>query len=105
MKFYEPELHALLKKFESLLHEYPDDPSSYFVLKNFLKIFLRIKKTNVLLPTSEIITIIQYQKPNLFHLLKKQSTDSTYLYFLSTKEMSYDHAKRNLSNLQSQLTS
>ncbi|MCM3712757.1 hypothetical protein M3202_01565 [Alkalihalobacillus oceani] len=98
MKHNESELSALLKYFDKLLQEYPDEANSFFAYKNFLKILVDHPDYSRLWPAAEVVTVIAHKKPHLFNLLKKQSSDRTYFYFLQAKDRDYDQAEKRLSH-------
>ncbi|WP_157800952.1 hypothetical protein [Bacillus solitudinis] len=97
----EYELNEALKKFETLLRNTPDDPNSVYIFKNFIKYFIRVKSGRYSLPASEIMAIIQHEKPLVFSLLRKQ--DSPYLYYLTNINLQYKEAKKNLDIITEQL--
>lgn len=99
MKQNESELSTLLTYFDRLLKEYPDDASSFFVYKNFLKVLVDHPNYSRLWPSSEILAVIAHKKPHIFDLLKKYSADMTYFYFLQSKDFDYLQAEKRLSQL------
>ncbi|QOY38050.1 hypothetical protein AWH56_011070 [Anaerobacillus isosaccharinicus] len=92
----EPELKGALKKFEELLRNCEDNSDETFTFKNFLKSFIKVRCNNIILPASEIITIIKYEKPNIFYQLKVNFSYDSTISFITQIDMSYEQAKSNL---------
>lgn len=90
--YKEVEIINAINRFEILIRDYPDDPKSTFAFKNFIKYFITIKPTCSNLPTSEVMAILKKEKPNIFYSLRKQASNTNYLYFLTNIEMNYDVA-------------
>ncbi|PLT35789.1 hypothetical protein [Bacillus sp. V5-8f] len=92
------EQEALLKKFNKMLVDYPDnaDSASYFV--SFLRLFLRQKPSSSYLPTIEIMTIIKHEKPTVFFMMRKLAKYDFNLELLTGLHMDYEKARENLQN-------
>ncbi|WP_100372825.1 hypothetical protein [Bacillus sp. FJAT-45037] len=102
MKYNEPDLKEVIKKFELLLKS-PDSIDSLYEFKNFLKNIIRTKPKSLPTPTAEFMSIIQRKKPVVFKLLKQQAQQSMYLYILTDINMNYEDAERNLERTKSKL--
>ncbi|WP_157800975.1 hypothetical protein [Bacillus solitudinis] len=97
MEKYNKELSEALKKFEIVLHNTPDEPNSVYIFNNFIRYFIRVKPGRFTLPASEIMAIIQHEKPLVFSLLRKQ--DSPYLYYLTNINLDFNEAKEKIETL------
>jgi hypothetical protein len=95
----ENEIKELLKKLKKMLEDYPDEASSTYNFSNFLKLFLRSKKTETTLPTIEVMTIIKHEKPNIYYHLKKLGNSDSRLEFLTNLSMDYKKANENINKI------
>jgi hypothetical protein len=97
----EPEIKNALIKFNKLLKDHQaDDAKGFLPFKNFLRGFIRIRTKSNEIPTSEIITILKHERPNIFYLLKKNLTDDPLFNFITqidTKD--YDKARDKINEL------
>ncbi|QDP39904.1 hypothetical protein [Radiobacillus deserti] len=95
----EPELEAVLKKFDKLLRQYPDHLDHLGDFKSFLRSFLRVRTHYLTLPTSEVISIIKHEKPTIYYSLKANLKDDPIFGFITQLDMSYELAKENLETI------
>ena len=105
MKRNEHGLQEVLKRFESLLKQYPDKLESLHFFKTFIKGVLRVKSTTTNMPIAEFMSIIKHERPLVFKLLKQQSSNDSYLKFLTEINMNNKAANNNISKLKEQITS
>jgi len=87
-----------LETFEELLEEQPDDPKSVHAFTQFLRYFLRLK-TDMNLPSVEIMTLIKHYKPTVHMIMRRQAQNNTVLTMLTNVEMDLEEAKNRLNNL------
>ncbi|MBD8068642.1 hypothetical protein [Bacillus sp. PS06] len=91
------ELKKQLQKFCKLMEEYPDQAESIHYFKSFLRQLIRsTRNSTIVLPTIEIMTILQHEKPRIFHLLKMEAKGDYNLEFLTGLRMDYIEAKTKL---------
>ncbi|WP_078543518.1 hypothetical protein [Litchfieldia alkalitelluris] len=94
------DLKLQLQKFEKMLAAHEDNAESIYFYRNFLRQFLRTKTTShFVLPTIEIMTILQHEKPGVFKALKRQSKGDFQLEFITELSMNYTDAKQKIEHI------
>ncbi|WP_017754284.1 hypothetical protein [Calidifontibacillus oryziterrae] len=98
------ELKNAIKKFKTLLKTYEDIPDNAYYFADYIRYFLKIRPTSDLnLPTIEIMTIIENEKPIIFHELKKQASYNPVLDFVTHITINKETAIKNLKELEKKL--
>jgi hypothetical protein len=96
----EPELKDALNKFEKLLQDHSDDDlKSVVTFKSFIRNFLRVRTNSVVLPTSEVMTILKHEKPNIFFHLRKNFQSEPLFDLLTQLEVDYHKAVVTLDKI------
>lgn len=88
-----------LYEFEALLKKHRDVPESLPVFTQFIRYFLRTKTADEPLPSVELMTILKYEKPNVFYLIRKQSKHNMVMNLLTNVEMDLEEAESRLGRL------
>jgi hypothetical protein len=89
----EPELKDALERFDRLLQDHNDDDlKSVVTFKSFIRNFLRLKTKQVVLPTSEVMTILKHERPNIFFHLRKNFQSDPLFNLLTQLEVDYEKA-------------
>ncbi|MCM3720104.1 hypothetical protein [Fictibacillus phosphorivorans] len=92
------ELIDSLIKFQILLNTHPDTVDSIPVFTNYIRSFLRIKPMGRTLPTIEIMTLLKNEKPRMFYLLKRHSSDDIMM-MLTNLSMDYNQAQNKIKRI------
>lgn len=88
-------LRSLVSSFMNLPDE--DDPQTVKLLIGLLNGLLRVKEYTP--PTVEIMTILKFQKPTLYHATKRCISSSSHLTLLFELESSLDLVQERLHQL------
>jgi hypothetical protein len=91
-------LKKTIRKFYNLLKKYPDHTDSAYDFVIFLRSFLRLK-TQEPLPTIEIMTVLEKNKPIVFYILRQMAKKNKTLGFLTELSMEYKVAEQTLQKL------
>lgn len=98
------ELKNALKKLKTLLKTIDDIPENAYFFADYIRYFLKIKPTSDLnLPTIEIMTVIEHEKPIIFHELKKQASYNPVLDFVTHITTNKESALQHLKDLEEKL--
>lgn len=81
------------------MNQYPDNQGYFGNYKSFLRSFLRVRTRYISLPTSEVISILKHEKPNIYYSLKANLKEDPILGFVTQLDMNYDLAKKNLADI------
>lgn len=92
------ELKMNIKKFYNLMESYPDTPDSAFDFVVFLRSFLRTK-SQLPLPTTEIMTVLKVNKPAVFFSLRGMGKQNDMLGFLTALSTDFEAAEQKLKHL------
>jgi hypothetical protein len=84
----------LVKYFFVLLENYSDHPRNLFIFMSFFKIVLRNKAIDEMIPVVELMTVLKYERPTIFHHMRKQTED--WIYVLTRIEMEVQEAREKL---------
>ncbi|WP_227397148.1 hypothetical protein [Jeotgalibacillus aurantiacus] len=104
MNYTEPELKEALIRFDKLLRTCPDRNENVLAYKQFITSFLRVKTKNLTLPTSEIMSVIQHERPSTFYLLKKSMSYDPTFELLTNIDLNYEMASLHLSAIKEHLS-
>ena len=92
------ELKVNIEKFYKLMEIHPDTPNSAFDFVVFLRSFLRTK-SQLPLPTTEIMTVLKVNKPAVFFSLRGMAKQNDMLGFLTALSTDFEEAEQKLKNL------
>jgi hypothetical protein len=93
-KAYSLSVVNLVKDFFVLLENYSDHPRNLFVFTNFFRGVLRNKAIDEMIPAIELMTVLKYERPIIFHHMRKQTED--WIYILTRIDMEVQEAREKL---------
>jgi hypothetical protein len=100
----EPELKDALNRFDKLLKDHHEDNlKSVVSFKSFIRNFLRVRTNSIVLPTSEIMTIIKHERPNIYSHLKRNLQSEPLFELLTQIEVGYDNALNKLNVIREEI--
>jgi hypothetical protein len=83
-------------RLNALIELRSDDPKDAGEFIQLVRSFLRIQPKEAYLPMMEVMTVIKYQKPVIFQLLKHRGQKDHHLEFLTNITMDIRTAEKNL---------
>jgi|GEM_PF-2245821 hypothetical protein len=84
----------LLREFERLLQQVPDDREGIQETMEFFSYMMRIR--SFIPPAAELVTVLKHQKPILFQLLKRAISTTSHLHLLLQMDVDYRLAMERL---------
>jgi hypothetical protein len=93
-KAYSLSVVNLVKDFFVLLENYSDHPRNLFVFTSFFRGVLRNKAIDEMTPAIELMTVLKYERPVIFHHMRKQTED--WIYILTRIDMEVQEAREKL---------
>ncbi|MFD1735590.1 hypothetical protein ACFSCX_03345 [Bacillus salitolerans] len=99
MLYEKRELLRRLEKFNKLILTEQDHPSSVTSFVSFFRQLLRSSIPRELLPVRELVTILKYEKPNIFHMMKRQAHQDLLLEFLTSMDMDLQLARNKVEQI------
>lgn len=92
----ENEIKLFLSKFNAMLELLDDDRKNANEFAMFLRMFLRLKPRQHILPMMEVMTVLKCRKPYVFEAIKAKGKEESYFNFLTGITTDLRTAEKNL---------